>query len=155
MRRYSNYPQPIDVIQTKCCMDACTQYLSPKDIELCQEEMKKRNENEQLQFIMQQIRAHSLLKTQKQHTRNIYNFVIAGKKVCADGWQMVFNVSRRRFKDAVRYVTDGYFTKQHKNKGRKRPTTKSTNALGWMRHTFERIGKYNNKNRPYTALGSW
>jgi len=126
-------------VQTKCCMDFCTEHLSPKLVELCQDEMKRRNESQQLQFLIQEIRAHTYLK--KRNSDNIYNFIVSGHKVCAEGWRMAFNVSARRFKDSLKYVKEGIFTKPHKNKGKKRPTTKATNALGWMRHTFERIGK--------------
>ncbi len=140
-RKFSNYPDPIHVVQTKCCMDECLQHLAPKEIELCQEKMKTFSETEQLQYIMHEIRVHTILRNRKTYTENVYNFIISGKKVCSEGWRIAFNISTSRFKSALKHVKDGYYTRKHGNKGRKRPTAKATNALGWMRHTFERIGK--------------
>ena len=78
---------------------------------------------------------------EKKHDKKHNNFVISRQKVCPEGWRVAFNLSTQRFKDALKYVSEGYYKKKHKNKGRRRPATKATNALRWMRHTFERIGK--------------
>lgn len=140
-RRFSNYPRPIDILQEKCCTDECLQYLAPKDVEWCQLQMKNKREDEQLNFIIHEISTHTtILANAKNLLDNIYNFTIGGKRVCQDAWRAAHNVSLGRFKKAVKAVKKGHRRLKHGNKGIRRLTHKATNALGWMRHTFERTG---------------
>ena len=142
-RRFSHYPEPIDVLQGNCCIDECLQYLSPKDIELAQFTMKNKRENEQLNFIIREISNHTIiLANAKNLLDNIYNFTVGGKRVCKDAWCAAHNVSNSRFRKAVKSVKKGHTKLRHGNRGRKKLTVKSTNAIGWMRHTFERVGMY-------------
>ena len=105
--------------------------------------MKNKSEDEQMNFIIQEITNHTIIMANaKNLLGNVYNFTVGGKRVCKDAWCAAHNVTQSRFRKGVKSVKKGHRKLVHGNRGRRRPTIKTTNALGWMRHTFERIGMY-------------
>ena len=141
-KRHLKFPTPCEVYQRTCCIDKCIENLSPKEILRCQEQMKNQTESSQLALIVKEIQDHTILK---KNAKNIldhnYNFVIAGHSVCLNAWGLVYNVSNSKFKKAIKHVKAGHVNPIHGNKGKKRLTAKGTSALGWMQHTFDRIGE--------------
>ena len=99
--------------------------------------LKDKTEAAQLDFIMQEVSTHTLLLRRGES----FKFVIGGKSVCKTAWCHAYNVTGWRFKKCVKGLRTGVRRFKHGNRGRRRMTAKTTNALGWMRHHFERIGK--------------
>ena len=141
-RRFGHFPDVVEVIQRQCCMDKCMRTLSLKDIEQCQAAMQSLNENEQFNFVMKQVNDHTIIKNHSKNVLdNIYNLVISGKSVCRIAWCHAYNISDSRFRSVLQELKDGYLHHEHGNKGKYRTSVKTTNATGWMKHTFDRIGK--------------
>ncbi|XP_070539540.1 uncharacterized protein [Ptychodera flava] len=129
--------------QVTCCKNVCIQDFSPaelKDVELTFKDIG--NEVKQKQYILDNIRQHSVLsmKGKRKHTET--DFRILGKPVCVKAWREMHNISQKRYENCVRMYKDGVINVVHGNADQIKMKSKTTMALTWMRFLFERIGDW-------------
>ena len=73
-----------------------------KDIQGCELKMKNLRENEQFNYILNEINTHTILGTDRKNIlANVFNFIIAGKRVCYGAWCLAYNITGYGFKEAI------------------------------------------------------
>ena len=62
--------------------------------------------------------------------------------MCEEAWRLAFSVSGGKFRNCLDRLKAGHTSVQHGNAGSKWQTLKSTQASGWMKQKFNRIGDH-------------
>ncbi|XP_022100770.1 uncharacterized protein LOC110984676 isoform X3 [Acanthaster planci] len=135
--------EPIEILLDKCCENKCLKTLSLLDVELCLLEVQDLGSTQQRQFIVDNIRDKCQFLQNQDGKRLVKSrFLVHGKPVCEKAWCLAYGFTYRRYLKCVKMVEEGIKQVIHGNSNRQRMNEKTTQALGWMKFLFGRIGDW-------------
>ena len=134
-----------------CCEKQCLQNLTVAEVRRQQVQFHSLSLIQQRQWLMDYFHQNSCFVNDHATTK----YIASGKEICKKAWCKVLEVSSKRVASALKWITDGKVTvAEHGNKGRKRPLTKTEDAIAWMNKYFNLLGDHMpNSNRIH--LPSW
>lgn len=130
----------LEIIESECCPLDCLKSLPFKDID------SVRREFTSLETIVDE--RNYILNYLKDNTSITHNaekgtttvFRIKGTHVCKQAWIKVHGIKLQRFKTIHCDFKDGSEVYVHGNTGLKRPTTKTSECIAWLRFLVNSIG---------------
>ena len=92
-----------EMMKTECCEKKCILNFTYTEMEAC---------------MQQKCSKHWILQSFKTFRKKegCTNFVVAGKKVCSDGWMCLYGISQRLFDETAALHDEGFEEIIHKNK---------------------------------------
>jgi hypothetical protein len=125
----------LEIILTECCPEACLKSVTYKDIS------EVRNKYNALDSIVDE-RNYILDYLKDNTSESTTAFHVKGKPICKKAWVTIHGINFRRFDRIDQDFRTGSELYVHGNSGLKRPTTKTSECMAWLRFLVNAVGDH-------------